>query len=111
MTNIKVTNVRFILAPPQYAAKGLIGWATAEINRAIAIVTGVRRTRDGRLTLSFPARTDREGRQYDQAWPVDQHSRTSIERQVFAALAQQGKLPAKSEFRTNGTSRERGSAP
>jgi DNA-binding cell septation regulator SpoVG len=57
-------------------------------NRGLLRLEGVmiRRTREGRLTLSFPKRRDKHGRLQDIVHPVSQEARDLIEREVFAAL-------------------------
>jgi hypothetical protein len=46
----------------------------------------LRRTRDGRLTLSYPARRDRDGVEHFAIKPLGDQARVEIERQVFEAL-------------------------
>ena len=46
----------------------------------------LRRTRDGRRTLSFPARRDRQGRDHPYVRPLSTEARSAIERQVLDAL-------------------------
>ena len=46
----------------------------------------IRRTRGGRLVLSFPAKRGRNGREWPFVRPIDDETRRSIEAQVFAAL-------------------------
>jgi DNA-binding cell septation regulator SpoVG len=106
MTGLAISEVRFIRAPAQCQGSGLLGWSTIVIDDAVAVVIGVRQTLDGRLTLSFPTRVDAGGRQHDQAWPINQDSRASIERKVFAELVRQGEIPSSPHFRTNGASKD-----
>ena len=46
----------------------------------------LRRTADGRLSLSFPARRDTAGKQHPYLRPVDDAARRDIEHQIFTAL-------------------------
>ena len=66
---------------------GLLGWMTLEID-ALLVVDGValRRTRSGRLALSFPRRTSRRGRQYALVRPRDEIAGRAIEEAVLSAL-------------------------
>lgn len=78
-----VTRVRLHAARETDVSTGLVGFVEFILNGAVRI-TGValRRTRTGRYALSFPA-----PRQRPIFAPIDDESRKSIERQVFAALA------------------------
>ncbi len=77
----------FTAAPPQLRKTGLLGWVTFVIGHALQFDgVAVRRTRNGRLTLSFPVRHDSTGRQHSIVRPTDAAARREIESQVFAAL-------------------------
>jgi hypothetical protein len=93
MTDLQISEVRFVVAPAQYQATGLIGWATCVMDGSLGLALGVRTTREGRWTLSFPARIGGDGQLHDQAWPVDQKSRDAIETQVLGELRRRGRLP------------------
>lgn len=82
-----VDRVELVTAGPDHAADGLLGWMRCRINRALR-VDGItlRRTLDGRLTIAFPTRRDRRGRQHPYVAPVDEDVRREIERQLFEAL-------------------------
>ena len=68
-------------------ARGLLGWLVIEVDGLFRVDgTTLRRTRDGRLTLSFPVRHDSTGRQHSIVRPTDAAARREIESQVFAAL-------------------------
>ena len=82
-----VTDTRFKAAEPDQVRDGLIGWASFVLGRAVRLDgVAVRRTRDGRIVLSFPSRRDRRGREHYIAAPIDNAARLDIERQVLAAL-------------------------
>jgi hypothetical protein len=68
----------------------LLGWATCVVDNGLGVVLGVRRTADGRLTLSFPERTDGQGRRHNWTWPIDQATRDALEARVFGELRAQG---------------------
>jgi len=85
---IKIDNVHFQAANSTYAASGLLGWISATLNNSLQLDgLALRKTRDGRFVLSFPARTDGAGRQHHYLRPLNDDTRRIIERQVFAALA------------------------
>jgi hypothetical protein len=93
MTDLAISEVRFIEAPVQYHDGGLLGWATCVVDNGLGVALGVRRTVDGRLTLSFPARLDDQGRRHNSTWPIDQSTRDAFEARVFGELQAQGVLP------------------
>ena len=51
-----------------------------------------RRTRDGRLALSFPERRDLAGGSHHYMRPLNDAARRAIEAQVFAALGLEGNV-------------------
>jgi DNA-binding cell septation regulator SpoVG len=84
---INIDRVELVTAGPAGAETGLLGWIQCRVNRSL-LLDGLtlRRTQDGRLALSFPARRDRAGNQRFYVRPLDDETRCEIERQVFAAL-------------------------
>src|SRR5262245_23693969 len=63
------------------------GWVSATMNGSLRFDgISVRRTADGRLALSFPARRDTTGKQHPYLRPLDDATRRDIEHQIFAAL-------------------------
>ncbi len=94
MGEIRISEMRFIPAPQAYQSKGLLGWVSCVVDESIGLALGVRRTLDGRTTLSFPARRDGGGEMHNTAWPIDQTVRDQFEEQVLGWLRQEGKLPA-----------------
>lgn len=86
-TKIEIDHVQFTAAPAVDIEKGLIGYLSCRVNNSLQVNGLVlRRTRTGRPALSFPARTDRCGRQHFYLRPLDETTRLEIERQVFEAL-------------------------
>ena len=67
--------------------RGLLGWLTLQIGGSL-VVQGVtlRRTKAGRLRLSFPGRRDSQGRMRPYVRPLDGRAREELEAVVFAAL-------------------------
>jgi len=84
---IRIDRIELVTAGPAAAETGLLGWLRFRVNRAL-MLDGVtlRRTQDGRHSLSFPAKTDGAGRQRFFVKPLDSEIRQGIEAQVFAAL-------------------------
>lgn len=70
--------------------KGLIGFVRFRIAGVfVADSIALRRTRDGRLTLSFPTRRPTRGRPRSILHPLDQSARDEIERVVLHAVRDQ----------------------
>ena len=69
---------------------GLMGYLTIAYADLILDSIVLRCTADGRLTLSFPARTDRGGRRHPYIRPVDDQARRQIEAKILCELRQSG---------------------
>ena len=84
---VKITNITFRASDPLQERAGLLGWISATIDDRLRLDgLTLRRTADGRLTLSFPAKRDSTGRKHSYVRPIDDHTRIEIEQQVFHAL-------------------------
>ena len=81
-----LTDVRFKAADANALQTGLLGWLTFSIGPLQVDGVTLRRTADGRTTLSFPARRDRAGRQHFYVRPLNDDARRVIEHQVLRAL-------------------------
>ena len=91
---IRINEVQFHVAPKKHRVQGLSGWASFTLDGRLQLTSvAVRRTLDGRVTLSFPARTDRAGKQLFYFRPLDNGTRKEIERQVFQALRFEEAVP------------------
>ena len=87
MTELVVTDVRLTTCDPKSRRRGLLGYLTFMLNGALRFDgVALRRTAAGQLSLTFPARRDRQGNDHPYVRPVDQGVRSEIERQVFAIL-------------------------
>lgn len=85
---LAITHISFTTAQPHHRARGHEGWVTFVVAGAIRIDgVRVRRTEDGTLSLSFPARRDRSGHMHSLASPISASARQQIESKVFAGLA------------------------
>ena len=83
----EVSDVRFTPASAIDQRSGVLGWMTFIVGEGLRIDNvAVRRTRDGRIALSFPARRSRDGRQHPLVHPVDDRSRRRLEREILARL-------------------------
>ncbi len=84
---ITVSGVELTHSAPPDALKGLLGWLRFDVNGALRLDgVALRRTREGTIALTFPARRDRQGRDHPLVRPLDSEARAAIERQVLAAL-------------------------
>jgi DNA-binding cell septation regulator SpoVG len=82
-----ISEVRFVPSFPEEQAAGLLGWTSFNLSGALRIDgVSVRRTREGRIYLSFPRRRDGSGREHDVLTPLDRRAREEIEAQVLSAL-------------------------
>ncbi len=92
-TPIVVERVTFTPATEHDRRSGLLGWVRVEIGGVVVIDSvAVRRTRRGRIALSFHVSTTRAGRRRAIAHPIDRAAHVEIERQVVAELRRQGRL-------------------
>lgn len=64
---------------------GLLGYLSLVCGPWILDGITVRRTADGRMTLSFPERRDGQGRRHPFIRPADDAARQAIEKAVFGA--------------------------
>lgn len=86
-TGMSISQVQFKSASRADVQTGLLGWVKFLVDGRLA-VDGVtlRRTRHGRLTLSFPDRVDRSGNHHWVIRPISDRARQEIEYQVLRAL-------------------------
>lgn len=66
---------------------GLIGYLSLLYGDLVLDGVTVRRTADGRITLSWPAKRDRSGRGHAYVRPLDDAARRRIEKAIFGAAA------------------------
>lgn len=91
---IEITDVRFTPAGPEDWRKGLSGWISCTLNDRLQINSiALRRSRSGRMVLSFPAREDKAGNQRFYIKPLDDVTRRVIERQIFREMGIRKKSP------------------
>lgn len=87
MCRLFVDRVELKTAGADAVARGLIGIVGLRLNHGLRLEgLALRRTREGRHTLSFPARRDSRGEQVFFVRPIDDETREAIEHQVFTAL-------------------------
>jgi hypothetical protein len=88
MTDIpEIAEVKFAGASAEDVARGLLGWVSCTLSGSLQLDgIAVRRTRGGKIALSFPARKDARGVQHPFLRPLTDVVRHEIEAQVFCAL-------------------------
>jgi DNA-binding cell septation regulator SpoVG len=82
---VTVTDLHLVAATEADRASGLLYFATFTLGVLEVHVT-VRRTRGGRIVLSFPCRHDRAGRQWPLVRPINDEARQAIEAAVVAKV-------------------------
>lgn len=91
MRDFRISDVSFQSANESQRREGVEGWVRLTLNDALRLDSiAVRRTRDGRLTLSYPERTDRHGRRHPTARPRDTEARVSLDEQILEAIRAMG---------------------
>ena len=94
MSGLTISGLRFSPATRDDSARGLLGFTSFLLNDAVRIDgVGVRRTAQGRLTLSWPAREDAAGKRHPLVHPIHHAARLDLEGQVLAALRVIGAAP------------------
>ena len=88
-----VSDVGFSAATPSQVQQGLVGYVTLIVLDALRTECTLRRTTDGRLTISFPIRRDSMGRAHSKIAPASAAAHAAIEAAVLRALEDQGHLP------------------
>lgn len=84
---VEIANVTFTATTPRDVARGLLGWVSFTLSGRLRVdgVT-IRRTRDGRLTLSFPGKPGLTGTRFFYLRPLNDAARREIESSIFQAL-------------------------
>jgi hypothetical protein len=90
---LRIQNVRFEPSDPEAWDTGLLGYVSFGLNDGVRIdgVT-LRRTRHGKLSLSFPTKRRVTGKQFFCVRPLDATAHKQIEEQVFQALGLAGEM-------------------
>ena len=83
---IRISDVRFTATTPETRESGLLGFLEFDYGDLHLDGIALRRTVDGRPTLSYPERTDRSGNRHPVIRPVDDDARMRVEHAVLAAL-------------------------
>ncbi len=73
--------------------QGLLGFISVTYGPWVFDGLTLRRTADGRLAVSFPARSDRSGRKHALIRPIDNEAREAVERELLRQLEREGVQP------------------
>ncbi len=86
-SHTRVMNVEFTPAPRAAVRRGMLGYLSFDLEGTWHVDgVALRRTRGGRLALSFPSRIDRFGFEHAHLRPTCDRARRAIERAVLAEL-------------------------
>ena len=84
-----IRSVRFIPASDAEAERGLLAYVKLEFGPLILDGVTLRRTLDGRLTLGWPERSDRQGNRHPLMRPISDAARLELENAVLRELNRQ----------------------
>ena len=87
MTAPLISELCYTPARPEVHKDGLLGFVQCVVAGLLRVDCALRRTRDGRLVLSFPVKHDAAGRQHSLVAPANADARRAIESAVFEAVA------------------------
>lgn len=89
-----ISNIRYTQTSPEEQRTGLLGWIACTLNGNLHLDgIALRRTMDGELRLSFPARKDSMGTKHFYYHPLHEDARRAIECQIFQTLGIQETSP------------------
>lgn len=90
---LTLTEVAFTPAPANLRAAGILGFVRLVLNETVVIdELSLRRTRDGRLVLTWPEPRGRLGPRRI-VHPRDEGARVHLEREILDNLRRRGELP------------------
>ena len=82
-----VADVRLVDAEPADMRRGLLGFVSCTLGGQFRLEgLTLRRSREGRLYISFPRPRDARGREHVNVRPLNAASQRDIEAQIFLAL-------------------------
>ena len=82
----RLRQIRFVPASERDRQSGLLGFASAAYGDLALDGLTVRRTRDGRLAVSWPSRRDGAGRSHPTVRPMGDAERAILEREILEAI-------------------------
>ena len=88
MTDHEIRVRTWTKASDQDIREGLLGWISVWYGSLVIDDITLRRTSNGRLAVSFPSRTARNGQKHAIVRPVDDRARQAIEAEILGQLGQ-----------------------
>jgi DNA-binding cell septation regulator SpoVG len=88
MSNFQVRVRTWVRGSDSDVRSGLLGWISVEYGALLIDNITLRKTSEGRLALSFPSRTAKNGQKHAVVRPVDNDARVAIEREILGQLGQ-----------------------
>lgn len=82
-----ISELKYTPANREAKERGLLGFVQCVVGGLLRVDCALRRTRDGRLTISFPVKHDQAGRAHPLVSPANAEARLAIETAVFDAVA------------------------
>ena len=82
-----ISELKYTPANQEAKERGLLGFVQCVVAGLLRVDCALRRTRDGRLTISFPVKRDQAGRSHPLVAPANAEARLAIESAVFDAVA------------------------
>jgi hypothetical protein len=90
--SLPLRDIQFTPGSPAERTTGLLGWVRLRYGDLLLDGLALRRTRDGRLVLSFPRPSRRVGLARQLVGPAGPDVREQIESEVIAELHRQGAI-------------------
>jgi len=87
---LHISDIQMMCASEIERQTGLLGWVSLNVDSFRVTGITLRRTLTGNMTLSYPARNDKTGRQHFYIRPMNDSARREIEYKVFQALGIEG---------------------
>ena len=88
MSDHQVTLRTWVRGSADDERRGLLGYLSVTYGDLLLDGLVLRRTADGRFAISFPARTDRNGKRHPFIRPIDNEAREAIERELLWQLGE-----------------------
>lgn len=91
---LEIRDVVLTEAPASDRSTGLCAYASFSLDQLLRVDgVAVRRTRDGRIVLSWPSRKDATGRHHPILRPMNDAARVELERAILAAVGYRPEEP------------------
>lgn len=92
VARVNACAVELVRGTSQAEELGLLGWVRVRVLGLEFDGIALRRSREGRIYLSFPSRRDRAGNRHYVVRPTSEQTRVAFEAMVLDELRRQGDL-------------------